>query len=515
MKDRVVNVSLKDIVADLDTPLVKGDLSVEVTGVTHDSRKVVPGWAFVAKPGAKSDGHEFISAALKNGAAAIFAQRAEGAEAAGVPWVTLPDTRPALGRIAAAVYDRPTERLTLVGITGTNGKTTLTFLLEAIIKASGGSPGVVGTIDHRWKERAVPAANTTPEASDLQRLFHDMVQDGVTHAVMEVSSHGLDLFRSEGCLFDVGVFTNLTRDHLDHHGTMEEYYRAKRKLFTDLLAHSCKSKRSAVINLDDPYGLRLAAEITDLTVIGYGTSDKWSVYPEDASIGHKGIRADIRTPSGSVSINSSLTGSFNLMNILAAVAVAERLGIEADQIRAGIEAVRIVPGRLERIDTPKGTIFVDYAHTPDALKNVLDALGRLGTGRIITVMGCGGDRDRTKRPMMGTEAAAGSDVVIITSDNPRSEEPDDIIAQVVPGVEAQGFTELSHHVHGSPLRPCCYRVMPDRRDAIFWAVENMSAGDVLLVAGKGHETYQEIKGIRYPFDDRETVREALSLTYSA
>jgi UDP-N-acetylmuramoyl-L-alanyl-D-glutamate--2,6-diaminopimelate ligase len=504
-----LTVRLENMLAALDNPRVLGDTSVEILGVTHDSRKVRAGWLFVALRGEVADGHEFILNAINAGASAIMAERARSLEFGSVPWIIVPDTKLALGPAAAVVNGSPTSKLVLVGITGTNGKTTLTFLMESVIKAAGGSPGVVGTITYRWGDREESAAHTTPEASDLQSLFGEMVRDGVTHAFIEVSSHGLHRGRIEGCEFDLGVFTNLTQDHLDYHGSLEEYYLAKRILFSRLLPGSMKKDVAAVLNIDDPYGRRLVGEIRGLRTISYGVSPDCDVRPLDVKVDAEGVSGKFQTPRGELVINSRLAGTFNLMNILAAIAVCERLNVPKEAVQKGIEAVEAVPGRFERIWSDQAIVFVDYAHTPNALKNVLEALRIMRRTRIITIMGCGGDRDKTKRPVMGAEAAAGSDFVIVTSDNPRSEEPLEIIRQVEAGVRDGGFALLPDALNGKPLQPGRYKVIPDRRDAIAWAIRHVSSDDILLVAGKGHETYQEIKGIRYPFDDREVLREEL------
>jgi UDP-N-acetylmuramoyl-L-alanyl-D-glutamate--2,6-diaminopimelate ligase len=503
-------VKLQNIIAALDEPKIFGDATVEVSGITHDSRKVSEGWLFVALRGELSDGHDFIINAIKSGAAAIIAEKAPDKEVGNISWVVVPDSRMALGPAAAALNKWPTKNLTLIGITGTNGKTTLTFLMESIIEAAGGFPGVVGTITHRWGHNEQAAANTTPEASDLQHLFNLMAQDGVTHVFAEVSSHGLHRGRLEGCQFDLGVFTNLTQDHLDYHGNLDEYYLAKQTLFTRLLPASSKKDVAAVVNMDDPYGRRLVSEIREvLRVIGYGVSGNWDVRPLSVTVDAEGVRGRFQTPRGKLDVDSRLAGSFNLMNILAAIAVSEKLQISQEAIRKGLLAIESVPGRLERVRSEHATVFVDYAHTPNALKNVLEALQAMRKTRIVTIMGCGGDRDKTKRPIMGTEAAAGSDFVIITSDNPRSEDPLDIINQIEDGVRDYGFTPFPKVLNGEPLESRHYRVIPDRGEAIAWAVSHLSPEDILLVAGKGHETYQEVKGIRHPFDDREVLRNEL------
>lgn len=501
----------RDILTVLDNAEVHGDPSISVCGVTHDSRNVEPGSLFVAIPGDTSDGHDYLEHAVRKGATALLVQRPPQPGMEEIPWILVHDTRSVLGRVTALVYGRPTSAMALVGITGTNGKTTLTFLLESIIRSAGHNPGVVGTISYRWAGKEYCAAHTTPEASDLQRIFATMAAEGITHGLVEASSHGLHLGRLNGCEFDVGVFTNLTQDHLDYHGGLEAYYLAKRILFTKLLPAFPQKNPRAVLNLDDPYGRRLMDEIpSGIRVLTYGVAASSGVRPERVSIDREGIRGTIAAPSGSISFRSPLTGTFNLLNLLAAVAVSEQLSLPCAAVQAGIEALRVVPGRLERVPSPKGSIFVDYAHTPHAVRNVLEALENIREARIITVMGCGGDRDRTKRPLMGMEAARGSDVVVVTSDNPRSENPLDIVSQVETGVAEYGFSLFSPGCNGSPIRPGSYTVIPDRRDAIAWAVRHMGANDILLVAGKGHETYQEIGGVRYPFDDRKVVQEELA-----
>jgi len=505
-----LTVYLKDILEVLTDPELNGNPLTVVSGATHDSRKVLPGWVFVAVPGGKNDGHGFIGDAVAAGAAGVIAQSPRSGEFAEVPWIRVADTRMILGPVSSIVYGRPTTRMTLIGITGTNGKTTLTFLLEAILKSMGARTGVIGTVSYRWQGEERSAGNTTPEASDLQWMLSQMADAGVTHAIMEVSSHGLHQGRVEGCEFDLGVFTNLTQDHLDYHGTLDEYYLAKRILFDRFLANSSKSDRAAVVNLDDPYGRRLVEEGLPVPAVGYGTTSDCAVYPEAASVTSEGISALIRTPNGVIAVESQLAGSFNLSNILAAVAIAVKLGIPAPVVREGVAKVASVPGRMERVNSSRGTIFVDYAHSPDALKNVLAAVRSVCKGRIVTVMGCGGDRDKTKRPVMGREAAAGSEFVVVTSDNPRSEEPLDIIRQVEAGVRDYGFAAVNPCINNDLFVPGHYTVIPDRREAIAHAVKLLKKSDVLLVAGKGHETYQEINGVRYPFDDREVIREELS-----
>lgn len=505
-----MTVLLKDIIALLDRPLVDGDQSAPVSGVTLDSRKVQPGWIFVAMCGDNTDGHNFIGDAISAGATSIMAQIPRGHDYEGVNWIQVPDTRRALGPVAAKVYGDPTEKLTLVGITGTNGKTTLTYLLEEILVQAGKIPGVIGTVSYRRPGREEAALRTTPEASDLQFLLREMVDSDVTHAVVEVSSHGLHRHRLNGCHFDIGVFTNLSQDHLDYHGNLEDYFLAKQILFSELLPVSIKNIRKAVVNLDDPYGRRLAKETDSVPVIGFGTSRECAIKPVDIGLNSEGIFGIIEVSDSVIEIESRLVGGFNLMNILAAIAVSHALGINSDAIVKGVASIKRIPGRLERVPSPSGTVLVDYAHTPDALRTVLIALNAFRNGwrgRIITVMGCGGDRDKAKRAVMGKEAAARSNVLVITSDNPRTEDPLAIIEDVVRGAGSQALKPYSPMLSDDAE---FYHVIPDRREAIAWAVSRMQEHDILLVAGKGHETYQEINRVRYPFDDREVLREQLN-----
>ncbi len=504
-----MTVLLTDIMECLEKAELFGDGGIPVTGVTHDSRAVSQGMLFVAMAGGATDGHDYIAQAAAAGAAAILGERPKPEICACVPYIWCPDARAQLGHIASLVYGRPTEHMTLVGITGTNGKTTLTYLLESILTEAGHSPGVVGTISYRWCGSETPALHTTPEASDLQRILAEMRRRGVTHVVMEVSSHGLHQGRLTGCLFDVGVFTNLTQDHLDYHGGLEEYYLAKKILFTEFLPHSGTKRPWAVINHDDLYGLRLESEIQDVAIVRYGSDPQCEVHPKDTKVTPAGIWGSIETPGKTVTIQSHLTGSFNLSNILAAVAVSHAMGIDAASVTRGIAGVYAVPGRLEKVSSERGSIFVDYAHTPHAVRNVLEALGLIRVGRLVTIIGCGGDRDKTKRPLMGLEAAKGSDFVIVTSDNPRSEDPLEIIRQVEEGVRAGELKLQECETDYAELLPGQYVIIPDRRQAIAVAVRLVQPGDILLVAGKGHETYQEINGVRHPFDDRQVIREEL------
>jgi UDP-N-acetylmuramoyl-L-alanyl-D-glutamate--2,6-diaminopimelate ligase len=463
------------------------------TGVTHDSRRVVPGAVFVALRGLKADGAAFAVQAARHGAGAIVAERPADAPP-DVPWIVVADARRALALLAAEFYGHPSRLLDVVGITGTNGKTTTSYLVSAILEAAGTRTGVMGTVAYRIGDRAVDATRTTPEAPDVQALMREMVDAGCGACVMEVSSHALALRRVDGMHFAAGVFSNLTRDHLDFHGNMEDYFAAKRRLFEMLPAHA-----PAVVNVDDPRGPALV-DVARRPVT-YAIGRPADVTPGPLSYALSGLDFDVRAPQGTVHVRSPLVGKPNVYNILAAVATTAALDVPLPAIEHGLQQLRGVPGRFEVVSSPDDdvTVVVDYAHTDDALRNLLETARPLAARRLITVFGAGGDRDRTKRPLMGMVAARLSDRVVITSDNPRTEDPLRIIEEVKRGTAAearQGGAEVVTEV--------------DRREAIVHAIASASRGDVVLVAGKGHEKYQEIGGAVLPFDDVAVAREALA-----
>jgi UDP-N-acetylmuramoyl-L-alanyl-D-glutamate--2,6-diaminopimelate ligase len=473
-------------------------LQVEVTGVTHDSRQAGPGSVFVALRGLKTDGTAFVPQAIANGAAAVVAERdVDGASP--VPGMLVKDARLALSLLAAEFHGHPSRRMKVIGITGTNGKTTTSYLLNAMFEAAGVRCGLMGTVAYRIGGRQIEATRTTPEAPDVQAMLRQMVDEGCGACAMEVSSHALALRRVDGTQFASGVFTNLTRDHLDFHADMEDYFAAKRRLF-EMLPEGAP----AVVNLDDPRGAALA----DIAVaesaarpVTYAINRPAHVSPGPLSFSLAGLRFDIHTPEGTVRVRSRLVGRPNVYNILAATATAAALRVPTDAIERCLEDLEVVPGLFELASTAEDdiTVVVDYAHTDDALRYLLETARPLAARRLLTVFGCGGDRDRTKRPLMGMVAARLSDVVVITSDNPRSEDPTRIIDEVKRGAQPEirnGGTELLAIV--------------DRREAITEAVRRASAGDVVLVAGKGHEKYQEIGGRVLPFDDVAVAREALT-----
>ena len=478
-----------------ERPAIAGDaraLDRVCTGVTHDSRQAAPGVVFVALKGLQADGAAFAPQAIGAGAAAVVAEQPPAAPA-GVPWVVVKDARLALALLAAEFFGHPSRQMRVVGITGTNGKTTTSYLTSAIFEAAGIRCGLMGTVAYRIGTQAIDATRTTPEAPELQSLMRRMVSAGCGACVMEVSSHALALCRADGIAFAAGVFTNLTRDHLDFHGDMESYFAAKRRLFEMLPAGA-----PAVVNVDDPRGPALSDVAT--RTVTYAIHKPADVTPGALAYSLDGLTFEIRTPAGAVRVTSRLVGKPNVYNILAAVATASSLDVPVAAIEQGLRDLPGVPGRFE-VASEAGddiTVLVDYAHTDDALRNLLETARPMATQRLITVFGAGGDRDRTKRPLMGMVAARLSDVVVITSDNPRSEDPLRIIEEVKRGADAE-----TRQSNAEVL------TVADRRDAIVEAVTRATAGDVVLIAGKGHEKYQEIAGRTSAFDDVAVAREAL------
>lgn len=487
-----------------------GDLDCEISSLTCDSRQVGPGTLFFALRGSKTDGHRYIPQAVAAGAAAVVLEDAVCAPN-GLPWVQVADGRIAMAQIAAYFHGNPTQGRPLIGITGTNGKTTTSYLIEAILQAAGIPAAVLGTISYRFGATRIEASHTTPESTELQAIFRQLADAGAQAFVMEVSSHALEQHRVDGCSFDVGVFTNLTRDHLDYHGTMDAYRAAKQRLFSDLLQPGHPDEpRYAVINADDPSAADFIKAAHCMT-IRYGTTPGSEVTVRDMTLSVDGISGRLITPQGEQTFSSRLVGTYNLSNIMAAAAAGVALGIPLDLIVRGIEQQASVPGRLERVDNSCGiTCLVDYAHTGDALENVLSTLRQLATGRIITIFGCGGDRDNGKRPIMGSIAATYSDLAIVTSDNPRTEEPLSILAQIRDGILPLGLHEypLSELIDGCPLEQG-FVMCENRREAIRLGVRLAQPGDILLLAGKGHEDYQIIGTVKHHFDDREEAAAAL------
>jgi len=472
-----------------------------VTGIVHDSRSVHPGAVFVALKGAHADGAAYARDAVTRGAIAVFSESVvpPGIQ---VPWFQVSDGRAALAALASEFYGRPSEQLTLVGITGTNGKTTTSYLLTSIFEAAGLTCGRIGTVGYRIGNREFEAARTTPEAPELQRMLRDMVSQGCSACVMEVSSHALVLRRADNLQFAAGVFTNLTRDHLDFHGDMEQYFVAKRRLFELLPPNAV-----AITNADDRRGAQFAAAAG--RPVTYAIDAPADVTPGPISFSLDGLQFEARTPRGTLHLRSPLVGRPNAYNILAAVTTAMALDVPFGAIENGIRDLANVPGRFQVVSgkDDEVRVVVDYAHTDDALKNLLETARPLASGRVITVFGCGGDRDRTKRPLMGAVAARLSDVVIVTSDNPRSENPAQIIEEIKRGIVLPA-DRLGPKGTG-PKVPVCFAIT-DRKEAIDRAVKEARAGDLVLVAGKGHEKYQVIGDRTFPFDDVAVAQAALT-----
>jgi UDP-N-acetylmuramoyl-L-alanyl-D-glutamate--2,6-diaminopimelate ligase len=474
----------------------RGDLDVSVGAITDDSRAVSPHSLFVAVKGERVDGHDFIPAAVRGGMVALVSQ--QPVEGVSVPFVRIEDSRKALGLLGSRFYGDPSSHIRMIGVTGTNGKTTTTYICKTLLEALGHPVGLIGTVVYQIGERSMPATHTTPGSLELQQLLATIVAAGCTTAVMEVSSHALAQDRTSGCEYDVAVFSNLTQDHLDFHKTMEEYFQAKLRLFTGLKS-GVKANKRAIVNIDDPYGHRII-ERCPAQVWTYALKAKADLRAESVRLSLQGTNFTAVTPVGSFPIESHLVGEHNVYNLLAAIGVALHEGATPAQIREAVARVSNVPGRFERVIAGQPfTVAVDYAHTEDALVRLLTAAQALKTGRIITVFGCGGDRDRGKRPKMGEAAVRYSDVVILTSDNPRTEDPISILEHVEAGV-----------IEAMRQRPHIqYRKVPDRREAIEAAVREARSGDIVLIAGKGHEDYQIIGTKKVHFDDREVARNAI------
>ena len=475
---------------------ISGDPGVSC--VEYDSRRVKPGCVFVAMKGETSDGNRFIDQAIAAGAVAVVTDSAAEKPRPDVGWAVVQHGRRALSRISANFYKRPAERLAITGITGTNGKSTTAFLVEAILNAAGRKTALIGTIEYHVAGKVLPAPHTTPEALDLNRILSEALGNGATEAVMEVSSHALAQERVFGVPFDVAVFTNLTRDHLDYHGTMEDYFAAKRVLFAGC---GTDPPRAVITNIDDEAGAKLAdfSRKRSSLVLKYGW-DRGDLHASNVEITTRGTRFDLVMPEATIPVFSALIGRVNVYNILAAAGAAYARGCSAKAIAQGVDKLASVPGRFERVDCGQPfTVVVDYAHTDDALRN-LTALARElvsmagNRGRVLTLFGCGGDRDRKKRPMMGEAAGKGSDFVVLTSDNPRSEDPLAIINDAVVGLQKTGVK---------------YSIEPDRRKAIALAIRQAGPGDIVLLAGKGHEKVQATREGAVPFDDVEVARETL------
>ena len=502
-------MQLAQLIEGLQVTKVHGTLTGDIKNISHNSKKTGCDGLFVALKGSQVNGHDYIPEAIASGATALIVEEDTPVDK-DVPVITVPDTRVALATVADCFYQHPSRALTVTGITGTNGKTTISYLLESILKVAGYHPGVIGTIEYRFGKQHYAAPNTTPNALDLHMIMKEMCDAGTSHLILEVSSHALEQHRVEAIHFDVAVFSNLSAEHLDYHGTMERYGKAKELLFTHYINHSTKEKTFAVINDDDPLGKILCTR-TKAHLLRYGSTEGIEITVKDTALTNDGLSCLVNTPQGDLELTASLIGRFNVANILAAVGAAMAQDISLESIRKGINRLRSIPGRLERIPNAMGlTILVDYAHTSDALEHVLITLRDLHPRRLITVFGCGGDRDKTKRGPMGATATCRSDLAIITSDNPRTEDPHDIIEQITAGIDHSITTCHDLHDVTDTDQLHGYAIIADRREAIRTAVNLTKPGDILLVAGKGHEDYQIIGTERHHFSDREEITRALS-----
>jgi len=488
-----------------------GSRSGAVASVCYDSRNCRQGSLFVAVPGLKVDGRDYIPEALRNGARVIVHEGTIPATPADVPRIQVDDSRRVLGMLGRNFYRHPSSGLCLLGVIGTNGKTTVTYLLESILMAAGCRVGVLGTVNYRYGGRIMASPNTTPESLEMQRMLREMADDGISHVVAEISSHSVDLRRVDDCDFDLGIFTNLSQDHLDYHETMENYFAAKRRFFQEILPASKKNLSCRmVVNGDDPWGQRLLQEV-GLPHLTFGIDTPCDLTARDIHLTLGGIRAAFVTAESKFSMVSPLIGKFNLYNVLAAAAASLALGIAPDAIRAGIEHFGQVPGRMEKVSGPgQPAVFVDYAHTDDALRRVLQNLAVFKEGRLITLFGCGGDRDRGKRPLMAQAAAELSDRVIVTSDNPRSEDPMNIIREIEAGFAGGTMEKVPAALLEAENGNRCYAVIPDRGEAIETAIACARAEDIVVIAGKGHEDYQILGNQRISFDDRTYAKAALA-----
>jgi UDP-N-acetylmuramoyl-L-alanyl-D-glutamate--2,6-diaminopimelate ligase len=484
-------VKLKDVLANI--PLIASSAAegTEIAGIAYNSKSVEAGFLFAALKGESRSGLDFVAEAEARGAAAVLSGWPKP-PASSLPWVQVADAREGLAIAAANFYGHPSDRMKVAGITGTKGKTTITYLLESILTAAGQRPGVIGTIEYRGPGVRVQAARTTPEAPDLQAMLKDMLEAGATHCLMEVSSHALEQKRVWGVSFDVAVFTNLSGEHLDYHHTMEHYFEAKRKLF--YLNHK---RSAAVVNMDDPWGQKLIAELP-MKTITFGLAPAAIVRALRSATVDDGTEIQIAYPGGEVAVKSGLVGRHNVYNVLAAVGAALSLNVPVAEIAAGIAALRLVPGRFETVPNTRGLrIVVDYAHTDDALQHLLETAREFKPRRVILVFGAGGNRDKSKRERMGRVAARLADWTILTSDNPRNEDPMAIIAAIEQGFAKEGSA--------------AYDVVPDRKEAIGRALAMAEKGSCVLVAGKGHENYQVFKDRTIPFSDIEVIREFLGV----
>lgn len=500
-------MKLATLLQSIKTEQIVAATELTVTGLSCDSRRVAAGNIFFALPGSKLDGCAYIPQAIANGAKVVIAEQLPAELAVSVCYVRVANVRQAMARLAAAYYGQPTCGIPVIGVTGTNGKTSITYLLEAILQQAGFAPAVFGTVAYRFGAQSLESSHTTPESLELMAMIAEFRQQGADAIILEVSSHALEQHRVDGITFDVAIFTNLTPEHLDYHQNLANYFASKRRLFSELLPQG-----RAVINRDDGFGAQLLQENPHWC--GFGQHPQAQVRVLDIKVGRDGICGNFATPRGKVRIDSRMIGHFNVSNLLAAVAAAQALAIDTAAIEAGIAAAPQVPGRLQKINNHKGVLaLVDYAHTGDALEQVLKTLSKLEHKRLIMLVGCGGDRDPGKRPVMAAAAVCYADLAVFTSDNPRTEDPLQILAQLRVGALRVGAVELSPQQIAAKERG--FVVIADRRAAIEFASAQAEAGDLLLLAGKGHEDYQILGQTKIHFDDREELFRTLNTTLTA
>jgi UDP-N-acetylmuramoyl-L-alanyl-D-glutamate--2,6-diaminopimelate ligase len=490
---------LEELIRPLLLHTVTGDLLTNIKGIQTDSRCVKSGDLFIAVRGFTVDGHRFVNKAVENGAVAVLVEELVAVD---VPVVLVPDSRRAMAVVAATFFRHPTQALKLIGITGTNGKTTTAHLIQQVLAGGGGPVGIIGTLGMEIGDRTYPLHNTTPDVLELQRGFRMMCDQACQYAVIEVSSHALEMGRTRGCQFRLAVFTNLTQDHLDYHETMEKYKAAKGLLFSQLgnqYGDRLAEHAVAILNADEEASLDFAKS-TSAQVITYGIEQRADVRARELRFTTTGTAFVLDTFKGTMEMQLQLMGKFNVYNALAAISVALVEGVSLEEIKQRLEAVMGINGRFEPVDAGQPfTVIVDYAHTPDGLENVLTTIREFARGNVVTVVGCGGDRDRSKRPLMAQIAAKYSDLVVLTADNPRTEDPASILVDMLEGMRA--------------IEPHRYVTLLDRKEAIYFALRQAAPNDLVLIAGKGHETYQEVNGVRMEFDDREVVRAAICEQY--
>ncbi|MCF6267438.1 MAG: UDP-N-acetylmuramoyl-L-alanyl-D-glutamate--2,6-diaminopimelate ligase [Desulfuromusa sp.] len=495
------HMKLEKLLTTIQPLVIAGSAEVVVSGLAYDSRQVQPNMLFFALPGVKIDGFDYLPLALQAGATVVVAEKIPESCIENICYIKVANVRQAMAVMAAEFYGNPTDGVPVIGVTGTNGKTTITYLLEAIFAQAGFSPAVFGTIEYRFGSLRYEASRTTPESIDLLRMMAEFHQQGADIMILEVSSHALAQHRVDGISFDAAVFTNLTQDHLDYHETLERYFASKRRLFTDLLGSGI-----AVINREDACGAELLQE--NQNWVSFGLDKRANVYPQQIEVGRDRINGIFSSEQGNVVVESGMIGDFNVSNLLAAVTTAQQFGIGNDVIAKGISNAPQVPGRVEKVENNRGVLaLVDYSHTSDALEQALKTLSKLDSKRLLTVVGCGGDRDQGKRPVMAAVAVKYSNLAIFTSDNPRTEDPSKILEQIRCGALAAGSKELSEDQSSVEDG---FMVIPDRRAAIEFAGHLAQQGDLLLVAGKGHEDYQILGTKKIHFDDREELSRVLN-----